>query len=132
MADKVTRPTPGSSLSARHHHLSLRDEVDRLFESFFPPAFGRSLLDLDPGSGRAFRSLGDVGPEVDIKGCGEHYDADPGVEKCDCAVTITDRVLEERKQGPVTGRAFDTFKRLFCLKTGTVTASDPTDETKKH
>lgn len=126
MADKATRPTPGSALSARHHHLSLRDEVDRLFDSFFPPAFGRSLLDLDPGSGRAFRSLGDVGtPGIDVKECADHYEIAaelPGVDKQDVAVTVIDGVLSiagethtERKQGAMTERAFDTFKRLFRL-----------------
>lgn len=112
MADNATRPIPGSSLSARHHHLSLRDEVDRLFESFFPPAFGRSLFDLDPGSGRAFRALGEIEPGADVKaGCG-HYES--AADRHDAAGRGTageSRVA--RKPGAATERAFDTLRRLF-------------------
>jgi hypothetical protein len=123
MADKATRPVSGSSLSARHHHLTLRDEVDRLFESFFPPAFGRSLLDLDPGSGRAFRSLGDFGPAIDVKDC-----TDPS--ECAAESPI------EAKRGPMTERAIATFRRLFLTVVVTRNddgdQSDQTGDSKKH
>lgn len=45
MAERVTRITPetGSSPAIPSHHslAILREEVDRLFDSFFPAAFGR-------------------------------------------------------------------------------------------
>lgn len=130
MADNVTRPT-GTSVSSLspqpHHHplLALRDEIDRLFDSFFPPAFGRSLLDLEPWSGRAFRSLGDGMPNLDIRRRADHYEIAaemPGIDRKDVAVTVQDRMLsisgETRSESRgETGaqRRFGSFRRLLRL-----------------
>lgn len=130
MADKVTRPI-GSSVSPLpaqpHHHplLALRDEIDRLFDSFFPPAFGRSLFGLDPWNGRGFGSLGDGMPSLDVRQCADHYEIAaelPGVDRKDVAVTVRDGVLSisgethsENRDEAGALRRFGSFRRLLRL-----------------
>lgn len=133
MADKATRhvPThrPASAESGSHPLVGLRDEVDRLFHSFFPAAFGRSMFDLDPWRPGAFRIMDDVVPQVDVKELADHYEIDaelPGVEVKDVKVTIDNGMLgiTGEKHGEhtddsgavhVSERSFGSFARAFRL-----------------
>ena len=133
MADKVTRHTPSTrpvSAEAGHHPLvALRDEVDRLFDSFFPAAFGRSLFGLDPWRSGALRVMGDMAPQVDVKELADHYEIAaemPGVEAKDVKVTIDKGMLgirgekheehaEEKGDVHLSERSFGSFARAFRL-----------------
>ncbi|MGE5478219.1 MAG: Hsp20/alpha crystallin family protein [Bacteroidales bacterium] len=100
MADKVT-PRTGDNASApaaRTHHplMTLRDEVDRLFDTFFPSTFGRSIFDVDPWRDRAFRTLGDITPRMDVTECANRYDISvevPGMDDKDVAVKVQGDML---------------------------------------
>lgn len=133
MTDKVVRhvPTPRpTSPEAGHHPLaSLRNEVDRLFDSFFPAAFGRSLFDLDPWRPGAFHVVGDMVPHVDVKELADHYEITaelPGVEIKDVKVTVDKGMLairgekhedrtEEKGDMRLSERSFGSFARAFKL-----------------
>lgn len=133
MADKATRQMPTarpSSAEAGHHPLvGLRDEVDRLFDSFFPAAFGRSLFDLDPWRPGAFRVMGGLSPQVDVRELADHYEIAaemPGVEAKDLKVTIDKGMLDIRgekhgehaeEEGDVrlSERSFGSFARSLRL-----------------
>lgn len=101
MADKTTTPRVGETATpspARPHHplMSLRDEVDRLFDSFFPAALGRPLFDLDPWRDRPFRSLGDISPRMDVAERAECYQVSielPGMDEKDVAVKVQGDML---------------------------------------
>lgn len=69
MADKAARYIPTSRLTSAsagcHAPLGTRDEVNRLFDGFFPAAFGRGWFDLDPWRPGVFRVVDDTAaPEV--------------------------------------------------------------------
>ena len=133
MADNATRqmPTrqPVSAEAGRHPVMGLRDEVDRLFDSFFPAAFGRSMFDLDPWRPGAFRVMGDMMPQVDVKELADHYEIAaelPGVEAKDVKVSVDQGRLDitgekhseaESEQGEVhlSERSFGSFARSFKL-----------------
>ncbi|AVM75858.1 Hsp20/alpha crystallin family protein [Magnetospirillum gryphiswaldense] len=133
MADKASRHVlmhgPASAESGSHPLVGLRDEVDRLFHSFFPAAFGRSMFDLDPLRLGALRLMDDMTPQVDVKELADHYEIDaelPGVEVKDVKVTIDNGMLDIRgeKHGEhmddqgavhVSERSFGSFARAFRL-----------------
>lgn len=140
MADKVMRPTPepGSPALGAHPLTALRDEVDRLFDSFFPPAFGRSLLDcggFDPArsfaadGGRAFAAVSEAMPGVEVRECGDHYEIAvelPGLDENDVTVTVRNDLLTiagEKRVGHgrdkadvrLSERFYGAFSRAFRL-----------------
>ncbi|CAA7612770.1 Hsp20/alpha crystallin family protein [Magnetospirillum sp. UT-4] len=133
MAERMPRhsPDPGSAPASRTHHplMALRDEVDRLFDSFFPAAFGRTLLGLDPWRAPSLRALGGVYPSIDVKETADRYEIAaelPGLEEKDVNVTIRNGVLsiagekrhehEEEAEGlQVRERTFGSFARTFRL-----------------
>jgi HSP20 family protein len=133
MADKATRHVPmhgpASAESGSHPLVGLRDEVDRLFHSFFPAAFGRSMFELDPWRPGALRLMSEVMPQVDVKETPDHYEVDaelPGVEVNDVKVTVDNGMLNIRgeKHGEhtddsgavrVSERSFGSFARAFRL-----------------
>lgn len=103
MAEKLT-PRTGETTSTpatRPHHplMSLRDEVDRLFDTFFPSTFGRAIFDVDPWrdralgalGNRAFGAMGDIAPRMDVRESADHYDVSvelPGMDEKDVAVKV--------------------------------------------
>ncbi|MBC7907445.1 MAG: Hsp20/alpha crystallin family protein [Rhodospirillaceae bacterium] len=100
MADKMTQQggeTGGLPASRPSHPLmTLRDEVDRLFDNFFPSAFGRSLFDLDPWRERSFRSMGDITPHMDVRELDDRFEISaelPGLEDKDVTVKVQGGVL---------------------------------------
>lgn len=133
MADKMTRQsgatTPVPAPGFHHPLMSLRDEVDRLFDSFFPAAFGGSLFDPDPLGRRFFRALGDVTPQMDVKECADHYEVSaelPGMEEKDVTVKVQGGMLsisgekrqehkEENESVRLSERSFGAFTRSMRL-----------------
>lgn len=133
MVDKVTRHMPTTepaAAEAGHHPLvSLRDEVDRLFDTFFPSVFGRALFDRDPWRSGALRAVGDLAPHVDVKELADHYEIAaelPGVEVKDVKVSIDKGMLgisgekhaekSETEAGMrLSERSFGSFARSFRL-----------------
>lgn len=133
MVDKATRHVPmhrpASAESGSHPLVGLRDEVDRLFHSFFPAAFGRSMFELDPLRLGALRLMSEVMPQVDVKEMADHYEVDaelPGVEIKDVKVTVDNGVLNIRGEKHsehtddggavhVSERSFGSFARAFRL-----------------
>lgn len=93
MADKTTT----SPVTRAHNPLmTLRDEVDRLFDTFFPTALGRSLFDLDPWRDQPFRSHGDISPRMDVTERADRYDVSvelPGMDEKDVAVKVQGDML---------------------------------------
>lgn len=100
MAEKLT-PRTGESASTpatRSHHplMSLRDEVDRLFDTFFPSTFGRAIFDVDPWRDRAFGALGDIAPRMDVREGNDRYDVSvelPGMDEKDVTVKVQGDML---------------------------------------
>lgn len=133
MADKVTRQSATSApapVPGRHNPLmSLRDEVDRLFDSFFPTAFGGSLFDPDTLGRRSFRAVGDISPHMDVKECADHYEVStelPGMEEKDVTVKVHGGVLsisgekkqernEENEAMRLSERSYGAFTRSMYL-----------------
>lgn len=133
MAEKLTpRPTEsGTTPALKGHHplMTLRDEVDRLFDSFFPGTFGRSLLDMDPWRERGMRALGDIAPSMDVTECADRYDVSvelPGMDEKDVAVkvqgdmlTISGEKKMERSEDAgathLTERSYGSFTRALRL-----------------
>lgn len=132
MAGNIQRHQPDKSIptAARSHPLmNLRDEVDRLFESFFP-ATG-TMFELDPFRriGHAFRSAGDITPEVDVKETDDHIEICAelaGMDENDVDVTVREHVLsiagekkserkEEKADYHLTERSYGSFVRAFRL-----------------
>lgn len=131
MADKTTPRETTTAPATRAHHplITLRDEVDRLFDNFFPNALGRSLLDVDSWRGRAFGSLGDITPRMDVTERADRYDICvelPGMDEKDVSVKVQGDILTvagekkaERNEdvGAVhlTERSFGSFARSVRL-----------------
>jgi HSP20 family protein len=136
MADKVMRHAgeTGSSPALRTFHplMGLRDEVDRLFENFLPSAFGRSLLDIDPWRGGAFRSLGDITPHMEVRELADAYEITaelPGMDEKDVTVKVQTGMLtiagekkaeqsEEKGEITLSERAYGSFVRAVRLPDG--------------
>lgn len=133
MAEKNTLHTgeTGSAPASKPSHslMSLRNEVDRLFDNFLPSAFGRSLLDLDPWRERTFRSLGDITPHMDVKELADRFEITaelPGMEEKDVTVKVQGGVLsisgekkaertEESGNMHLTERSYGSFVRSVRL-----------------
>lgn len=133
MADKTTprisETTPPSPVRAHHPLMTLRDEVDRLFDTFFPSALGRSVFDVDPWRDRASRTLGDITPRMDVTECGNRYDVSvelPGMEQKDVTVKVHGDMLtisgekkvergEESGATHLTERSYGSFVRSIRL-----------------
>lgn len=159
MAEKVTRTSPGTgsspALSSTHPLTALRAEVDRLFDGFFPPTFGRSIFDFDPwrgfdpwrdsalvldpccdpvfgaGCGRAFGALGDITPRVVVKEYGDHYEIAaelPGLDDKDVEVTVRDGVLGIAGKKRVERKEEDENRQLAERSLGAFTCTFPLPE----
>ncbi len=124
------RPSERASPPPSHHSVTnWHDEVDRLFDGFFPAAFGRALQGRDPWLGRPFRSFGEHVPSVDVKEHADRYEIAaelPGLDAKDVELTIKDGVLsikgekrsehsEEAGNVRVSERGFGSFERSFRL-----------------
>lgn len=122
-------PEPGTPAARSHPLMTLRDEVDRLFENFFPTA--RGMFELDPFRrvGAAFRSMGDISPEIDVKETDDKFEISaelPGMDDKDVDVTIRGGILaisgekkaerrDERADYHLTERSYGSFMRAFRL-----------------
>lgn len=121
-----TTPQPAAQ---PHPLMTLRDEVDRLFENFFPTA--RGMVDIDPFRrlGTAFRAMGDIAPEVDVRETGDHIEIAaelPGMDEKDVSVSVKEGVLsisgekkverkEEKADYHLNERSYGSFTRSFRL-----------------
>lgn len=151
MAEKVTRTSPGTgsspALSSTHPLTALRAEVDRLFDGFFPPTFGRSIFDFDPWRGfdpwrdSALGALGDITPRVDVprvdvprvdvKEYGDHYEITaelPGLNEKDVEVTVRDGVLGIAGKKRVERKEEDENPQLAERPLGAFTCTFPLPE----
>lgn len=133
MTAKVTRRPPQSDSPSttppRPALATWHDDVDRLFDSFFPAAFGRSLQGLDPWLGHPFQGFGDLVPSVDVKECADRYEIAaelPGLDVKDVDISVRDGVLhirgekkveknEEKEAVRISERSYGTFERSFVL-----------------
>ncbi|MGE5545755.1 MAG: Hsp20/alpha crystallin family protein [Solirubrobacterales bacterium] len=133
MTGKTQRNEPETAtppaVRTGHPLMTLRDEVDRLFDNFFPMA--RGMFEVDPFRrvGAAFRSMGDIAPEVDVREMGDRIEIAaelPGVDENDVSVTVKDGVLsisgekkserkEEKTDYHLTERSYGSFVRSFRL-----------------
>lgn len=130
----VTRQTPettGQPVPRTHPLLGLRDEVDRLFESFLNAPMSRSLLELDPFRrlGTAFRLSGELAPEVDVKETDDRIEITaelPGLDQQDVELTVREGMLtlsgekkverkEEKADYHLSERHYGSFTRSFRL-----------------
>lgn len=72
--------------------LTLRDEVDRLFDAFFPAAFARTAF----GFGAWPRLAGDIAPRMNVAESAERYDVSvelPGMDLADVSVGVQGDML---------------------------------------
>lgn len=135
MADNAPRQTPeaaGPPAPRAHPLVTLRDEVDRLFDTFLAAPFGsRGLFDMDPfrRMGGLVRSLGDITPEVEVRETEDRYEITaelPGMDEKDVAVTYRDGVLsiagekkaerkDEKADYHLSERTYGRFTRSFRL-----------------
>lgn len=130
MAGNIQRNQPDKKPVARTHPLmTLRDEVDRLFENFFPVS--GSAFELDPFRrlGHAFRAAGDIVPEVDVRETDDRIEICaelPGMDEKDVEVKVRDGVLsiagekkaerkEEKADYHLSERSWGSFLREFRL-----------------
>ena len=135
MAGNVQKHSPETAAPPappQHPLMSLRDEVDRLFDSFFPAMIGRrGLFDIDPFRrlGGWVRSGGELAPEVDVKETDERFEITaelPGMDEKDVEVTVREGLLvisgekkmetkEERADYHLSERSYGRFLRSFRL-----------------
>jgi len=129
--EERTPATTGAQSSTPTHPIAaLRQEMDRLFDSFFTMPFGRRVLDLDP-----FREwmpapiTGEFTPRADVRERGDAYEITaelPGLAEDDISVTLEDRLLTikgEKKEVKdekhtdyfISERRFGSFARSFRL-----------------
>lgn len=124
--------TPPSVVGGRHPLVSLRQEVDRLFDTLFSAPFGGGgLFDLDPlrHLGGALRPGGGLAPEVDVRETDDKYQICaelPGLDDKDVQVTLREGLLtiagekkmesiEEKADYHLTERSYGRFERVFRL-----------------
>jgi len=120
---------------ARHPLASLRDEMDRLFDSFsssfggFAP--GRRLFDIEPFH-RLQKSFGVSAPAVDVAEQDSVYEITaelPGIDEKDVELTLEDDVLtikgekrqeteEKQKDYYLSERHYGSFQRSFRMPDG--------------
>jgi HSP20 family protein len=136
MAGNIQKHSPETAVPpaapTQHPLLSLRDEVDRLFDSFFPTVAGRrGLFDMDPFRrlGGWVRSGGELAPEVDVKETDERFEITaelPGMDEKDVEVTLREGMLtisgekkmetkEDKANYHLTERSYGRFVRTFRL-----------------
>lgn len=133
MAGKTTihapKTAPAPVAHAPNPLMTLREEVDRLFDAFFPTSLGRSLFDATAWHGPAWRSLGDISPHMDVTERADHYDVSvelPGMDQPDVTVTVQGDMLcisgekkaEHTDDGGarhLTERAYGSFLRSMRL-----------------
>lgn len=125
--------TTGAALPARdtaHPLVSLRDEIDRLFDSFFNAPFGR-MFEIDPFRrfGTLVPTFGGITPRVDVRETEAAFEITaelPGLAEKDVEVTLSDDVLairgekktehEEKKADyHLSERSYGVFHRTFRL-----------------
>ena len=147
-AAKPALPASGSA----HPLVTLRGEVDRLFDDFFRGwpsfmSFPSRLFDFDPFK-RAAEPLavtfGALAPRVDVAETDDGYQIEaelPGLDEKDVSVTLSDDVLtikgekkaereEKKKDYYLSERSYGTLQRSFQLPDG-VDADKITAEFKK-
>jgi len=111
--------------------MSLRDEVDRLFDNFFPTVARRGLFDMDPFRrlGGVFRASGDLAPEVDVRETGDKFEIAaelPGMDEAEIEVKVSGGVLsiagekrleskEDKADYHLSERSYGRFMRAFRL-----------------
>lgn len=132
MAEKMVprgAQAPTTAGGLRHPLTSLQDDIDRMFDSFFPATFGRPMLGLDPWALRNLHDMGAAVPAMDVKECADHYEVAaelPGVDEQDVKVTIRGDLLSisgekhaehrgERAAMHVSERSFGSFTRSLRL-----------------
>ena len=110
-----------------HPLMSLRDEVDRMFDNFMTRSWG-NRFDFGPFKQWQSSSFA-LSPVVDISETDDGYEISaelPGLESSDIEITLNDTVLtikgekreerEERKKDYyVSERSYGTFQRTFTL-----------------
>lgn len=119
-----------SRMTTPHPLVTLRDEIDRLFDSVASAPFGWRMSDLDPFRRfGALPSLGDITPHTDVKESDTEIVITaelPGMEDKDVEITLSDgiltlrgekRVETEDKHGDyhLTERRYGSFHRTFRL-----------------
>ena len=136
MAGNIQKQSPENAVPpaapSQHPLMALRDEVDRLFDNFFPTVAGRhGLFDMDPFRrlGGWMRPGGDLATEVDVKETDDRFEITaelPGMDEKDVEVTLREGMLtisgekkmetrEEKANYHLTERSFGRFVRTFRL-----------------
>ncbi len=130
----------GAPATVGHPLVSLRNQVDRLFDDFFQGwpslmSFPRNMFDFDPFkrlSAPLATSIGVVAPRVDVSKSDTGYQIEaelPGVDEKDVSVTLSDGVItvkaekkvereEKKKDYYLSERSFGTMQRSFELPDG--------------
>lgn len=137
-------PTAGKSAvpmgRGAHPLVSLRDEVDRLFDDFFRGwpslmSFPSRFFDFDPfkrGAEPLALTFGALAPKVDVAETDDGYQIEaelPGLDEKDVSVTLSDDVLtirgekkaereEKKKDYYLSERSYGTMQRSFQLPDG--------------
>jgi HSP20 family protein len=135
---KAAAPAPTPSAGGGSHPLmTLRDEVDRVFDDFFRGwpslmSFPSRLFDFDP-----FKRMGEplvptfgaLAPKVDVSETPDSYQIEaelPGMDEKDINVTLSDGMLtikgekksereEKKKDYYLSERSYGTVQRSFSL-----------------
>lgn len=133
MASNIQKREGASPPSARTIDplMSLREEMDRLFDTFFAGPPGGGLFDLDPFRriGSTIRGGGDILPTVDVREAGDSLEISaelPGIDEKDVTVVVKDGVLtisgekkvehkEDKENYHLSERSYGSFTRAFRL-----------------
>lgn len=127
-----TMSVPSRTTSSPHPLVSLRDEIDRLFDSVFAAPLGWRMLERDPLRRLGFGTLpsfGDITPHMDVKETDTAIELTaelPGMVEKDVEVTLSDGILtvkgEKRVDSEEKGadyhlseRRYGAFHRTFRL-----------------
>ncbi|MFQ5955202.1 MAG: Hsp20/alpha crystallin family protein [Kiloniellales bacterium] len=126
------KSTVPATTQARDPLVSLRREIDRLFDDFLTgfrwPFFGRSLFEMEP-FGRFEPLLGVTAPSVDLSETDKAYEVTaelPGMDEKDIELLLSDDVLtikgekkeekeERKKEYYHSERRYGSFTRSFRL-----------------
>ena len=124
---------PAARPAAAHPFTALRDEMDRLFDSFLGgwPSLTSRMQELDPfrRSGEPVWGMGALAPKVDVSESESafHIEAElPGMSDKDVAVTVSDGVLtlkgekkaereDKKKDYYLSERSYGSVQRTFEL-----------------
>lgn len=127
-AAEKARPVPVARERARHPLISLREEMDRMFERFWP-GFGPSPFGRWPALEPLWRVTGVAAPAVDLVETDKDYRIKaelPGMDEKDIELSLTEDVLtikgekkeehEEKEEGYyLAERHYGAFERSFRL-----------------